>query len=180
MAFARARLIRALGARFLGNNRVAICKISDRIRAHQQQWIMGAMPTSKTKEQRMKKTLTLSLMLFLFIPSLTFAQNSRSTRAQADKAWPIFWSQFSTAIKRKDRVALKRLMASESEFFSGGGGETRDEWITMTGWKKLQTIPAIGTMPYNELQNPARITKDRGLVFEYIRGRWGFTGVMGD
>jgi hypothetical protein len=128
----------------------------------------------------MKKTLILSLILFLLIPSLAFAQNPRSTRAQADKAWPIFWSQFSAAIKRKDRVAFKRLMASEREFFSGGGGESRDEWITMTGWKKLQTALVIGTMPFNEGRHPGRITKDRGLIFEYIRGRWRFTGVMGD
>ena len=129
----------------------------------------------------MKKALVLSLMLFLFTPSLVLAQTSRATQAQADKAWPIFWRQFSTAIKSKDRVALKRLMASEKEFFSGGGGETRDEWITMIGWEKLQTALVIGTMPLNDGgRNPARITKDRGLVFEYVRGRWSFTGVMGD
>ena len=128
----------------------------------------------------MLKRLALSLMLLLFISPVAFAQKARSTRAQADKAWPIFWGQLSTALKTKDRVALKRLMASEKEFFSGGGGETRDEWITITGWEKLQTILVIGTMPFNEVQNPARITKDRGLIFEYTRGRWRFTGVMGD
>jgi hypothetical protein len=137
-------------------------------------------PISKSKEQKMKKRLILTLVLFLFVPSLAFAQNPRSTRAQADKAWPVFWRQFTTAIKRKDRVALKGLMASEREFFSGGGGETRDQWIEMTGWKKLQTVLVIGTMPFNEVRNPARITKDRGLIFEYIRRRWRFTGIMGD
>ena len=71
-------------------------------------------------------------------------------------------------------------MASEREFFSGGGGETRDEWITMIGWKQLQTALVIGTMPYKEGQNQGRITKDRGLIFEFVRGRWRFTGVMGD
>lgn len=128
----------------------------------------------------MKKTLIFPLMLFLFIPSLVFAQTRRATQVQADKAWPIFWRQFTTAIKRKDRVALKSLMASEREFFSGGGGETRDQWITMTGWKKLQTVLVIGTKPYNELQHPARITTDNGLIFEFVRGRWRFTGIQGD
>jgi hypothetical protein len=128
----------------------------------------------------MKKRLILSLVLSLIIMPPVLAQTSGSINAQASKTWPAFWRQFSTAIKRKDRAALKSLMVSESEFFSGGGGETRDEWITMIGWKQLQTALVIGTMPYHEGRRPGRITKDKGLIFEFVGGRWRFTGVMGD
>jgi hypothetical protein len=128
----------------------------------------------------MKKRLIVSLMLFLIVLPAALAQTSSSINAQANKAWPAFWRQFTTAIRRKDRAALKRLMAPEREFFSGGGGETRDEWITMTGWKKLQTVLVIGTKPYNEGRTPGRITKDNGLIFEFVRGRWRFTGIQGD
>ena len=76
----------------------------------------------------MKKILILSLMLFWITSSPALAQKtSSSIHAQANKAWPAFWRQFSAALKRKDRVAWKRLIAPEREFFSGGGGETRDE-----------------------------------------------------
>ena len=130
----------------------------------------------------MRRTLIpmLFLMLFLIITPSAFAQAPRSTHAQANRAWPVFWKQFGAAIRRKDRAAFKRLMASEREFFSGGGGETRDQWITMIGWKQLQAALTIGTMPFNEGRRPGRITRDRGLIFEFVRGRWLFTGVMGD
>lgn len=128
----------------------------------------------------MKKALVISAAIFLLILPTALAQNSNSTSAQANRTWPAFWRQFGAAIKTKNRVALKGLMAPEGEFFSGGGGETRDEWITMIGWKRLRTALTIGTMPYNKGQNPGRITKDKGLIFEFVSGRWRFTGVMGD
>lgn len=98
--------------------------------------------------------------------------------------WNSFWTTFSNAVSKHDRVALKRLMSSEADFFSGGGGENRDQWIQMiserNAWRELQRSVASGTMPYNEGRRPGRITRDRTLIFQLIGGRWRFVGVMGD
>lgn len=98
--------------------------------------------------------------------------------------WQTFWRQFSAAVNRKDRIALKALMSSERDFFSGGGGENRDQWIQMMatakGWRYLQRSVASGTVPLKDEKGPSRITKDKTLIFTMIGGSWRFVGVMGD
>lgn len=75
-------------------------------------------------------------------------------------------------------------MSSERDFFSGGGGENRDEWIQMIddrkAWRELQKSVASGTVPLRSEKRTSRITKDRVLIFSLIGGRWRFVGVMGD
>jgi hypothetical protein len=106
-------------------------------------------------------------------------------RASApNKSWETFWRQFSAAVNNKDRVALKALMSSEKDFFSGGGGENRDQWIQLIvrqkAWRELQKSVASGTMPLKDERGPSRITKDKNLIFTLIGGKWRFVGVMGD
>lgn len=118
----------------------------------------------------------LFLLLFLFVPSLA-AQSS------AGKSWNMFWTQFSSAVKSKNKAAVKRLMVSESNFLDGGGGETRDEWLSRIAkccWREVQKSVAGGTVPYNEGDFQGRITKDRTLIFQYTGNKWRFAGVMGD
>jgi hypothetical protein len=132
----------------------------------------------------MKKTRTLSLMLFLLIPSLAFAQTSRSVNATANKSWQTFWRQFSAAVNKKDRAALKGLMVSEKDFDTGGAGGTRDDAIQeldrLHGWRDLQKSIASGTEPSRFGKGQSRITKDQRLLFDFIGGRWRFRGYMGD
>lgn len=75
-------------------------------------------------------------------------------------------------------------MSSERDFFSGGGGENRDQWIQLIvrqkAWRELQKSVASGTVPLKDEKGPSRITKDRVLIFTLIGGRWRFVGVMGD
>ena len=98
--------------------------------------------------------------------------------------WQRFWSQFSEAVNKKDGVALKSLMTSERDFFDGGGGGSRDQWIQMmfreSNWQELRKSVASGTMPHPDAQGSSRITKDRFLIFSVVNGRWRFVGVMGD
>jgi hypothetical protein len=120
------------------------------------------------------------LLLFMFVPSVIYAQSA------AEKSWPSFWRQFSTAVNKKDKVALKRLMSSESDFFSGGGGESRDQWLQMLDqnkfWPLLQRSVRLGAKAYITPYEKrlSRITKDRHLIFKFINNRWRFVGVMGD
>ena len=120
----------------------------------------------------------LFLLLFLFVPSLSYAQSA------AEKSWKPFWTQFSAAVKSKNKAAVKRLMSSENDFFSGGGGETRDEWLKMLDesklWGLVQKSVTKGVVAYNEDGRTGRITKDRHLIFQYIGGKWRFVGIMGD
>lgn len=121
----------------------------------------------------------LFLLLFLFVPSVNYAQSA------ASKSWNSFWTQFSAAVKNKDKVAVKRLMSSESDFLTHGGIGSRNDYLNLFKakgyWQDVQKSAAKGTMSYDlERQRPARITKDKYLIFEYIGGKWRFVGVMGD
>lgn len=119
----------------------------------------------------------LFLLLFLFVPSFASAQSA------AEKSWKPFWTQFTAAVKSKDKAGVKRLMSSEKDWFSVGGGETRDEWLKMLDdgfWGEVQKSVAKGVVAYNEGGRTGRITKDRQLVFQYIGGKWRFVGIMGD
>lgn len=127
---------------------------------------------------KLSRISLLLLLIFLLVPSVSYAQSS------ASKSWNAFWTKFSAAVKRKNKVAVKRLMSSESEFFSGGGSENRSEWLQMIddrrAWSDLQKSVASGTVAYNEGGRTGRITKDRVLIFQYFGGKWQFVGVMGD
>lgn len=128
----------------------------------------------------MKKLRILLLALFLLVPSAAFAQTS----AAANKSWNTFWTQFSSAVNKKNKAAVKRLMASENDFFSGGGVENRDGWLQLVEkekwWGNLQRAVKGGTKssPYDG--KPGKVTKDNSLVFAFIGGKWRFMGPMGD
>ncbi len=123
----------------------------------------------------MKNIRILILAFCLLIPASAFAQTST-----ANRSWNSFWTKFSTAVKKRDRVAVKGLMASERNFFSGGGGETRSEWLASVSWTELQKSVRLGTKVDNYDGKPGRITKDNHLVFAFSGGKWRFMGPMGD
>lgn len=118
----------------------------------------------------------LFLLLFLLVPSVALAQSA------TEKKWKPFWTQFTAAVKSKNKAAVKRLMVSENNFSNGGGIETRDQWLAMIDreklWGLLQKSVAKGVMAYDE--DGWKVTKDRHLLFQYTGGRWRFRGVMGD
>ena len=122
--------------------------------------------------------LFLFLLLFLFVPSVISAQSA------SEKSWKQFWTQFSAAVKNKNKAAVKRLMVSENNFSDGGGGSTRDEWLKMLDdnklWGLVQRSVYKGVIPYKETNFNGKITKDRHLLFQYTGGKWRFFGVMGD
>lgn len=124
------------------------------------------------------KKICLTIILAFLTTTVSFAQSSVS------KNWNTFWTQFSSAVKSKNKTAVKRLMVSESNFLDGGGGETRDEWLNRIHkdklWHLLQKSVAKGTIAYNEGNFTGRITNDRHLIFQYTGGKWRFAGVMGD
>lgn len=127
------------------------------------------------------RNLSVAVLLVCLFSALTIG----TPRASAPSTnWQTFWRQFSAAVNKKDRVALKGLMSSENDFFSGGGGENRDQWIQMIdqrkAWRDLQRSVASGTRPLKDEKGPSRITKDRTLIFRLIGGKWRFVGVMGD
>jgi len=130
----------------------------------------------------MKKTHFLSftfLVVVMLIPASAFAQKSA-----ADKSWNTFWTQFTSAVNKKSKPAVKRLMASEKDFSSGGGMEDRDGWLQLVDkqrwWDDLQRDVKSGTKSYDYDGKPGRVTRNNTLIFAFIGGRWRFMGPMGD
>ena len=123
----------------------------------------------------MKKLRILILGFCLLIPASAFAQTST-----ANRSWGAFWTKFSAAVNTRNRTNLKSLMASEKDFFSGGGGETRDQWLRAVSWSELQKSVKKGVKNYNYDGKPGRVTKDNYLVFAFTGGKWRFMGPMGD
>lgn len=133
----------------------------------------------------MKKTCTLFLLLFLLVPSLIFAQNSRTKNAAAERSWQQFYTAFSAAVNKRDRAALKRMMARHFELHGGGVDGTSAEWIrtidAQNGWRGLQQSVASGTKLLKLNRRPARVTNDDYAIFEFgVDGKWRWTGIMGD
>jgi hypothetical protein len=107
--------------------------------------------------------------------------------ATAQQEWEKFWPAFRTAVKKLDRVAIKRMMANP--FDSGGGGDySPDKWIRFLdrekAWGEIQRSVASGTKPFDEysrdIRKPSRVTNRRHLIFIFSNGRWRWAAVMGD
>jgi hypothetical protein len=118
----------------------------------------------------------LFLLLFLFVPHFVSAQNA------AEKAWKPFWTKFSTAIKNKNRVALKGMMARDFQTGGYDEGDPRDAWLKpykgdAKFWRDHQQSVAKGTKSCGK---NCRVTTNNYLVFEYQNGRWLWTGLYGD
>jgi len=60
----------------------------------------------------MSKPGTLFLLVLLLVPSLTFAQRSRSHWAAAN-AWQSFHTAFRVAVNKRDRAAMLRMMPDD-------------------------------------------------------------------
>jgi hypothetical protein len=137
----------------------------------------------------MNTKLIHSIVLLLFISSATFAQNSTTTSAVANRSWSSFWQQFTAAVNKKDRGALLKMMPRD--FSDGGGGLTASEWLQFIeqndkkgSWKDLKHSFAQGTVfnkKWSRKGTPTRVTRDNGYYFEFRKDkRWYFAGVVGD
>jgi hypothetical protein len=138
---------------------------------------------------KMKTHRILAMVFLLLASSATFAQPSRATNAAANRSWQSFWRQIATAINKKDRVALRKMMPND--FFDGGGGLTPSEWLKFIdenerngSWRDLQKSFAQGTVinrTWSAKGLLTRVTKDNGYYFEFRKDkRWYFAGVVGD
>lgn len=87
------------------------------------------------------------------VTPLATAKTGRAVSAPAspDKLWPSFWAKFRAAVNSRSKVRLKLLMAPESEFSSGGGGESRDEWLTLVSEQKWWPLLQLGCTRRKEL-----------------------------
>lgn len=130
----------------------------------------------------MNKTRTVSLMLLLLIPSLTFAQTSRSKSiAEANRNWPSFIAAFRVAVNKRDRAALREMIAIPFHTQVDGELKSPDQvfkWLDETkSWGELQkeVAPRSKSTSNNAGARPQRSTGT--FDFEFARdGRWRLSG----
>lgn len=102
----------------------------------------------------MKFSRLIFFSLTLLVPQIAAAQ----TNADGQQAWRPFITAFRAAVKKRDRAALKKMMAED--FFTSGGigddnqdGDSRDETFVFwdephtRGWEAFDKVLAQGTAP---------------------------------
>jgi len=134
------------------------------------------------------KTLHIFAIAFLLLAAP--AAMARPSRVKdANRSWPTFWRQITTAINKKDRIAVRKMMPND--FFDGGGGLTPDEWLKFIdeneragSWRNLRKSFAGGSIVNREWSAkgvPTGVTRDNAYYFEFRKDRkWYFAGVVGD
>ena len=134
------------------------------------------------------KSCYLPIMLALVLGAGAVAAQNK-TDSPANRAWAGFWRQFTAAANKKDRVALRKMMAEN--FADESGGLNATEWLRFIdenerkgSWRDLQKSFARGTIVNKEWPSkgvPTRITRDKFYYFEVRKdGKWYFAGVVGD
>jgi hypothetical protein len=153
----------------------------------------------------MKYILVIIVSAVLLAPCVSYAQKSANSRrmAAADRAWKVYFPRFRAAVKRRDRDALRQMMAAEF-LYSFGGNLDRDEALEhwdktdARAWEAFAAVLAKGAVSSSRAmqrvsENPvaSRIAppaaRKRGYegwraIFEYGEdGRWRCTAfVQGD
>jgi hypothetical protein len=136
---------------------------------------------------RAKSRYLLIMLALVLAAGAVSAQNK--TNSAANRAWASFWREFTAAANKKDRVALKQMMANN--FADDSGGLNATEWLRFIdenerkgSWRDLQKSFARGTIINKEWPSkgvPSRITRDKFYYFEFRKdGKWYFAGVVGD
>ena len=137
----------------------------------------------------MTRTFHFVMSVLLFIASTASSQISAARIDLAERSWPMFWQQFTSAIDKKDHAALLRMMPSD--FSDGGGGLTPNKWLQYIdenerngSWRDLQRSVAGGARINRDWSSkgvPTKVTRDNGYYFEFRKdGKWYFAGVVGD
>jgi len=95
------------------------------------------------------KLSRVSIFLILVLASSAGAANENLA---AQRAWKPFFASFRTAIKKRDRVALRAMLSTD--FFSSGGNSEGAEaafqfWDDpqVRGWDAFHRVLAQGTVP---------------------------------
>lgn len=157
----------------------------------------------------MRKIVPIILVIFLSMAGEDLAQsppnaeNTAPSMSAAVKAWPLFYRTLRTAVWKRDRVALRRLMASDFScdqdevivwVDSNHDGDLRDEafqawdrrlkWNNQTFWAELKVILAEVSEPYTFNDLIQRTVHKRGTQvgfsadFEFrVDGHWYFMGM---
>ena len=108
------------------------------------------------------------LLLVLLVPGATFAQRDVS----AQRAWRPFFVAFRTAVRKRDREALRKMMVADFYFSGGGGddngdGDFRDDAFQFfsepntDGWRAFDKTLAQGSVPTGKWWN-------QGAKREYV------------
>ena len=102
----------------------------------------------------MKLLPILVLICVLVVPSSGGARQFRSSTGAAEKAWPVFFAAFRSAVKSKDRKSLKAMLAPDLLFTLGHHRQDHLEeafrfWDADNGrgWKAFNRILNQGAFP---------------------------------
>jgi hypothetical protein len=120
-------------------------------------------------KMKLSRISFLLLLLFLLVPSESFAQNL------ANKSWNTFWQSFQTAVKNRNKATLKSMMSKESFVADGGlmsSSSERNSFINGIGSKEWKMMDAAIKKGIKVMDNTGKATKGELLIFRFENGKW--------
>lgn len=132
-------------------------------------------------------TLSLNATRVIKLESQAVTQNNPQGKSSQSANWNTFWNAFRDAVRKRDKVALRGMMAVEFNVLGGvsypGPDDERGDVLRSINWNHLDEAIRTGVGPLQRItflghsktirQAPPLI-KDVGMVaiFEMSGGRW--------
>ena len=113
-------------------------------------------------------------------------------RSLKEKSWDTFLINFKNAVNQNNKEKLIKMTAKHEEFFSGGGGESPTEFFQQMftyapDKKDFQTKLKGRYLDYtfpnssesNRIVGSGKVEAGE-LTFQFVNGKWMFSGIVGD
>lgn len=160
------------------------------------------MKNGKHQGERSKKMINRLELLLVMLSVCTAGALPQVSRPRAelvgatsaaDDTWISFWEAFRTAVRKRDRVALRSMMTEDFQFYADGASPDQaikffDTWDHGRDWIVLDKLVSKGTEPYRSPdphdKGPSRIAPaghsrnkaGRVVIFNFgNKGRWRWT-----
>jgi hypothetical protein len=138
-------------------------------------------------KMKLSRIYFLFLLLFLFVPAISYAQRSNSVTSAANKSWSNFFMEFRAAVTKRDRTALKRMVSSEFDWTAGELGISPNDVLNHLDrekmWNVLQKALVISRFRATTYGNRPARSRINGTACFFVYeadGKWRWQGFLGD
>lgn len=113
------------------------------------------------------------LMISLFVPTVNHAQSI------GNAGWNTFWRSFQTAVKNRNKSALRAMLSKESFVAAGGfiSDSERDSFFSEIRRKEWAMMDAAIKKGIKRTDDTTKSTRGGLLIFRLENGKWYWSEV---